>query len=82
MLLLFVTLMTGKWMECSRFLIFSILIFLQGYVRMYCCGDLRVLAYLIFGPSIRPFGVLQGYFSLGEASGVAKDPRVCASLYG
>lgn len=49
---------------------------------MYCCGDLRVLAYLIFGPSIRPFGVLQGYFSLGEASGVAKHPRVCASLYG
>uniref|UniRef100_A0A2N9FHC8 Kinesin motor domain-containing protein n=1 Tax=Fagus sylvatica TaxID=28930 RepID=A0A2N9FHC8_FAGSY len=28
-----------------------------------------------------PFGVLQGYFSLGEASGVAKHPRVCASLY-
>ena len=47
-----------------------------------CCGgELRVAAYLIFVPTIRPYGIHRGYYSLVKAFGVVKHPGRCVFLF-
>jgi hypothetical protein len=47
-----------------------------------CCGgELRVAAYLIFVPTIRPYGIHRGYYSLVKAFGVVKHPDRCVFFF-